>query len=102
MEYNQGDILKIDGLSDKLFIIVSTNAFIKATGAFHVCPFLSNIPEGPLHISVRGKNNTFGTVICEQIKLIDPSNRNCNKYDYISYEDLMNISDTIQGLFEYD
>lgn len=101
-EFFQGDIIKISGYKKQLFVIVSKNAFIRATGIFHVCPMFPNIPAGPLHIPVIGKNGETGTVICEQIKAIDPSVRSCNKADLLSYEDIMNVSDAVQGIFEYD
>ena len=63
----QGDIIRISGFKRQLFVIVSKNAFIKATGIFHVCPMLSNIKAGPIHIPVCGKKGESGTVICEQI-----------------------------------
>ena len=71
----QGDIIRISGFKRQLFVIVSKNAFIKATGIFHVCPMLSNIQAGPIHIPVCGKKGESGTVICEQIKAIDPGAR---------------------------
>jgi mRNA-degrading endonuclease toxin of MazEF toxin-antitoxin module len=101
-EFNQGDIIKITGYRKQLFVIVSKNAFIKATGIFHVCPMLQGIQPGPLHIPVIGKRNEAGTVICEQIKAIDPKARVCNKIDFLAYEDIMNVSDAVQGIFEYD
>lgn len=98
----QGDIIRISGFGQKLFVVVSKNAFIKATGVFHVCPLMIDVPEGPLHIAVTGKNAVAGTVICEQMKLIDPLSRTCNRLDHLDYGDIMNISDAIQGIFEYD
>ena len=100
-DFSQGDIIKISNLKETM-LIVSKNAFIRKTGVFHVCPVLEKYPEGPLHIKVCGINNTFGTAICEQIKLIDPSVRNCKRIDRIPYDMLMNVSDAIQGIFEYD
>ena len=102
MKYNQGDIIQIDTYKKQLFVIVSKNAFIRATGIFHVCPILHNVLPGPVHIAINGKDKTKGTVICEQIKAIDPELRNCRRMDYLAYEDIMDISDVIQGLFEYD
>lgn len=101
IDFYQGDIIKIAGFKDK-FAIVSKNAFIAAVNVFHVCPLLADYPSGPLHIAVEGKEKTKGTVICEQVKLIDPAARGCTKIDRLSYDDIMNISDTIQGIFEYD
>ncbi|MCR5256081.1 MAG: type II toxin-antitoxin system PemK/MazF family toxin [Acetatifactor sp.] len=83
-------------------MIISKNAFIKATGIFHVCPILTDVHAGPVHIPVCGKNGESGTVICEQIKAIDPKVRVCKRVDILAYEDIMNVSDTIQGIFEYD
>ena len=100
--YSQGDIIKITGFKKQLFVIVSKNAFIKATGIFHVCPMLSNVQAGPIHIPVCGKKGESGTVICEQIKAIDPKARECNREDLLTYEDIMNVSDAVQGIFEYD
>ena len=101
MDFSQGDIIKISKLKENM-LIVSRNAFIKTTGVFHVCPLLKNYTGGPLHIKVCGIKNTSGTAICEQIKLIDPSARSCTRIDHIPYDALMNISDAIQGIFEYD
>ena len=63
---------------------------------------MSDIPEGPLHIPVKGIKDTSGTAICEQIKLVDPKVRGITRTDRLSYKDLMNISDAVQGMFEYD
>lgn len=101
-EFNQGDIIRISGFSKQLFVIISKNAFIKATGIFHICPMMAKVPAGPVHIEVKGWNGTSGTVICEQIKAIDPDARGCSRVDALSYEDIINVSDAVQGIFEYD
>ena len=102
IEFCQGDIIKISGYKKLKFVIVSKNAFIRATKVFHVCPLLPDIPPGPLHLSIKGKNGDTGTVVCEQMKMIDPDERGISKIDTLKYEDIMNISDAIQGIFEYD
>ena len=101
MQVSQGDIIKISGLKDK-YVVLSKNAFIKAVNMFHVCPVLENHPEGPVHIKIEGKKGVKGTAICEQIKLIDPSVRGCFVKDSLPYRDIMEISDAVQGIFEYD
>lgn len=101
-EFCQGDIIKISGYNRRLFVIVSKNAFIRATGIFHVCPMIPEIPAGPVHIQVKGRNGESGTVICEQIKAIDSGARGCNRIDLLAYKDIMNVSDAVQGIFEYD
>ena len=70
MEFSQGDLIQVSGFKN-LFLIVSKNAFIRAVHMFHVCPVLKNVAEGPLHIPIKGINEYSGTVICEQLKLID-------------------------------
>ncbi|MBR2121890.1 MAG: type II toxin-antitoxin system PemK/MazF family toxin [Lachnospiraceae bacterium] len=85
-----------------MFLIISSNAFIKAVGAFHVCPVLNDYPDGPLHIRITGQNGIAGTAICEQLKLIDPEARVCMKLDRIPYHSIMDISDAVQGIFDYD
>jgi mRNA interferase MazF len=101
MEFSQGDLIQVSGFKN-LFLIVSKNAFIRAVHMFHVCPVLKNVAEGPLHIPIKGINEYSGTVICEQLKLIDPSERACIRKDRLSYAATVNISDAIQGIFEYD
>jgi len=101
IDFSQGDIIKISGFKNK-FLVISKNAFIKVTNVFHVCPLIDGYNEGPLHIAIKGKENTEGIVICEQMKLIDPSARACTRIDRIPYDSIMNISDAIQGIFEYD
>ena len=96
-EFYQGDIIRISGFKKQLFVIVSKNAFIKATGIFHVCPMIPEIPAGPIHLEVKGQKGESGTVICEQIKAIDPKARGCNRVDLLSYENIMNVSDAVQG-----
>lgn len=83
-------------------MIVSKNAFIRATGVFHVCPVIREIPAGPVHLRVKGNYGESGTVLCGQIKIIDPDVRTCTKRDFLAYSDIMNLSDTIHGMFEYD
>ena len=100
--FSQGDIIKITGFRNNLFLIVSKNAFIRATGVFHVCPIIKELSEGPLHLPVIGAEETRGVVICEQLKMIDPVSRACRKTDRIPYGQIMNVSDALQGIFEYD
>lgn len=102
MDFNQGDIIKINDYKNCLFVIVSKNAFIKATGVFHVCPLLTGIAPGPTHIKISGMNATQGIVICEQIKFIDPKVRACSRKDSLPYEYKIDVSDCVQGIFEYD
>ncbi len=101
-EYTQGDIIKISGFKHP-FLVISKNAFIKSTGLFHVCPVFPGVSPGPVHISVTlVRSGKQGTVLCEQLKLVDPIARGIAPVDRISYAEKMEVSDAIQGIFEYD
>lgn len=100
ISFSQGDVIKIEGLKD-VYLVVSNNKYIKATKLILISPIIKKAKIDPTHIFIQGKNN-LGFVLCEQIKLIDPVARNCNVVDRISYDQIMNISDAIQGIFEYD
>ena len=101
-EVSQGDVVKLTGFRN-LFLVVSKNAFIRSTGMFHVCPALAQNHPGPVHIPITLLNEKRSLVaICEQIKMIDPNERGVGVVDRISYRDIMEVSDTIQGIYEYD
>ena len=100
-ELSQGDIIKMNGFKNA-FLIVSNNAFIQSTGMAHVCPMLLGVKAGPVHIPATGISGTTGTVICEQLKLIDFPARAPIRIDRLSYGQIMNVSDVLQGIFEYD
>ena len=40
--------------------------------------------------------------MAEQIKLIDPAASGCRRVDRLTYASVMDISDALQGIFEYD
>ncbi|QFJ55924.1 hypothetical protein [Pseudobutyrivibrio xylanivorans] len=100
-DFYQGDIIKIAGFGN-LFLIVSKNSFIRERQMFHVCPIVKADLVNPMCIPVKGNEGNEGTAICEEIKLIDPLARNCSKVDRLNYWSVINISDAIQGMFEYD
>ncbi|SDH25737.1 hypothetical protein SAMN05421493_10135 [Pseudobutyrivibrio sp. 49] len=99
--FYQGDIIKISGFGN-LFLIISKNVFIRERKMFHVSPIVNTDIINPMNIDIKGVDGTEGTVICEEIKLIDPVARACTKVDRINYWGIINISDAIQGMFEYD
>ncbi|MCR5054434.1 MAG: hypothetical protein K6A69_06310 [Lachnospiraceae bacterium] len=99
--FSQGDLIKISGINYYL-LVTSKNAFINATGVFHVVPVVENIGPGPTHVEINGAKEIKGAAICEQVKLIDPRVRRCSLKDRIPYKEIMEVSDVIQGIFEYD
>lgn len=100
-KFSQGDVIKVDGRKN-YFLIVSNNTFISYTGMFHISPIVNDATKGPLHIEAICSDVCEGTAICEQIQLINPEKVSCKKAGRLSYDQVMNISDAIQGIFEYD
>lgn len=101
MMISQGDLIRISGFQSA-FLVISKNAYIRSSGVFHVCPVFPSAESDPMHIPICGTGGIIsGIAICEQIRLMDPS-RGFRQADRISYYDMINISDAIQGMFEYD
>ena len=99
MKYaEQGSILKVNGINVPV-VVVSKN-FFNETGQAIVCPVYRNVEEGPLHISIDAPS-VNGFVLCEQVKHVDLSSRKFTKITDIGFFDLMNISDAIMGIFDY-
>ncbi len=101
IDLSQGDIVRLPGKKD-LFVVASRNAYIRATGMLHLCVMTDHGSEGPTHVRVTGMNGTTGMVSCEQLKFIDPAAQSCSRVDRLPYRDIREISDIIQGVFEYD
>lgn len=97
-EAYQGDILHVEGVRGNV-IVASTNRF-NHSGVVIACPVLREGEPGPLHIEVHG-NEIYGVVICEQLKSLDLSARGFSKVDEISLGEIMEVSDAIQGIFDY-
>lgn len=94
----QGDILKIEHLKGCV-LVVSNNIFNQYENAI-VCPISKDQHETALHILIETPE-IKGTVWCEQLKLMDLRVRGFSKVSALKYEDLMNITDAIQSIFDY-
>ena len=56
--------------------------------------------EGPLHI--RLKNCPIeGFILCEQVRYVDLAVRQFSKITAAPYFDIMDISDAVMGMFDY-
>lgn len=97
-ELLQGDILKIERIKYPI-LIVSKN-FFNTSGEVIGCPIVESSIEGPLHIYV-STDDVSGYVLCEQVKLLDLRVRGHKKIGRIKLGDKINITDAIQGIFEY-
>ena len=97
-EYNQGDIIRIEGIKDKV-VIVSKNVF-NQFGLVFGCPIYTHGESGPLHIYINTKE-TEGYVHCEKLKLLDLKERGSICLDRIPINAIVDITDAIQGIFDY-
>lgn len=95
---HQGDILKIEKIKHP--VLVASKDFFNTSGEIIGCPIINNSNPGPLHIWI-STENTEGYIQCEKLALLDLSIRGYKKVDRLSISEMMNVSDAIQGIFEY-
>ena len=95
---SQGDILKIEHI--KKPVLVVSKDFFNQTFEIIGCPIYENGEAGPLHIHIKTKD-IDGYVQCEKMTLLDLNIRGYSKIDRIHYLDIINITDAIQGIFDY-
>lgn len=94
----QGDLLKIEGIQHA--VIVVSNNFFNQSGKAIVCPIVKTAVPGPLHIELRD-STVQGYVLCEQVRYLDLSARRYSRLTQTQYFDIMDISDAVAGMFEY-
>ena len=94
----QGDLLKVDGIQHP--VIVVSNNFFNESGKAIVCPILKKAVPGPLHIELKD-SSVEGYVLCEQVRYLDLASRRYSKLVQTHYFDIMDISDAVVSMFEY-
>ena len=94
----QGDLLKVTGLNYPVMVV--SNNFFNETGKAIVCPIVKNAVEGPLHIRLK-ESTVEGYVLCEQVRYVDLTVRRFSKLGDAHYYDVMDISDAVMGMFDY-
>lgn len=98
MKIEQGDLLKVGGVVWP--VIVVSNSFFNASGKAIVCPIVKDALEGPLHIPLKNCP-VEGYVLCEQVRYLDLSVRRFSRITAAPYFDIMDISDAVMGMFDY-
>ena len=98
MVVQQGDILKIEKIKHPVLVV--SKDFFNTSGSIIGCPIIKDSVPGPLHIWI-STENINGYVHCENLAFLDLSVREHAKTDQLPISDMMNISDAIQGIFEY-
>lgn len=97
-ELHQGDILKIEHIKHPVLIL--SKDFFNTSGEIIGCPILEKSLEGPLHIHV-ATEELSGYVQCEKLALLDLTVRGHKKISRLKLNDRINITDAVQGIFEY-
>ena len=97
-QIRQGDLLKISGL--RYPVVVVSNDFFNHEGKSIVCPIVPDAAEGPLHIKLKSPS-VEGYVLCEQLKYVDLQVRRFSKMPSADYFDIMNLSDAVMSMFDY-
>lgn len=95
---HQGDILKIEQIKHPVLVV--SKDFFNTSGEIIGCPIVHNSKSGPLHIRMSAEN-TEGYIQCEKLALLDLSVRGYQKTGRLPLAEMMNVSDAIQGIFEY-
>lgn len=95
---HQGDILKIEKIKHPVLVV--SKDFFNTSGEIIGCPIMKASMSGPLHIWMSTKENE-GHIQCEKLALLDLSVRGYKKIDRLPFPEMMDVSDAIQGIFEY-
>ena len=95
---HQGDVLKVDKI--KLPVLVVSKDFFNQTGEIIACPVYNAGRDDALHIHIQTQNMD-GYVHCEKLALLDLNARCFVKLNSLHMNDIMNITDAIQGIFDY-
>jgi mRNA-degrading endonuclease toxin of MazEF toxin-antitoxin module len=81
------------------YLVVSKN-FFNATEQAILCPIVTDTFPDPLHIAIR-TDEVQGSVMCEQMRLLDLKYRGFKKVGRVHYSDIIDITDAVQSIFDY-
>jgi mRNA-degrading endonuclease toxin of MazEF toxin-antitoxin module len=98
LKVEQGDLLELSGIPFPVMVV--SNDLFNGSGKAVVCPVSRDAAPGPLHIELKDCP-VSGFVVCEQLKYVDLSSRRFAKISAAHYSDIMNISDAVMGIFDY-
>lgn len=95
---HQGDIVRIEKINYPVLVV--SKDFFNSSGEIIGCPIINKSNPGPLYIWT-SVDNIEGYIQCEKLALLDMSVRGYKKIGCLPIDELINISDAIQGIFEY-
>lgn len=94
----QGDILTVERIPMPV-LVISKDYFNRSEQVIG-CPILESADADPLHIPVQTEY-LHGWVCCEQLKLLDLRSRGFKKVSEIKIDEIMDITDAVQSIFDY-
>lgn len=98
MLIEQGDIIKIENIKGSVLVV--SKDFFNKSGTIIGCPIVTDIFEDALHIRINAED-IKGVVLCEHMRLFDMNTRGYSKIGSVKYEEIIDITDAIQGIFDY-
>lgn len=97
--FGQGDLV-ITVKNQNLALVLSKDFYNSETGLVILCPVINGTHPGATHKDIIYNGKTY-SVICEQIRTMDPAVRIIKKVNKVDASDLIDIIDIVQGLFDY-
>ena len=94
----QGSILFLAGTEQT--VLVLSREFFNKTGMLIVCPVRKNAGHAALNIPVSAGDHS-GYALLDQMKGIDIRARHYSVLGEISFDQIQNISDAVQDIFDY-
>lgn len=95
---HQGEIILFEG--SRQCALVLSRDFFNRSGLAVLCPVMKDVSEDALHIPVH-MPDLEGTAMVEQLKTFDLNKRVYQKIGRLSYDQIQNITDAVQGIFDY-
>ena len=94
----QGEVIRIEG-SGQTALALSKD-FFNASGMAIVCPVVAEASADALHVPVT-VGAKRGVAMVEQLKSLDMSARHFKILGHVPFEQVQEITDTVQSLFDY-
>ncbi len=95
---HQGDIVLVERIKDPVLVV--SKDYFNLSGEIIGCVIFKKHTSSPLHRYIEA-GEFRGYVQCEKMALLDLNIRGYKKIGSIQMLDRMEISDTIQGIFDY-
>ncbi len=99
----QGDIIKLnfnpqsghEQAGYRPALVISNNFFNQKTNLTIVCPITNTNNRFPLHVPLDDRTSTTGVILCEHIKALDLSARQCKVIETLPKDLLKQVVDIV-------